>query len=79
MAQDNMRKLSPKGQGANPQQTPAQQTTPQAQPQTAVTPKSDPGILKLVKNNDLNVATISREANRKNDDSSQDEVVISLR
>lgn len=46
-------------------------------PQTSVTPISDPGILKLVKSNDLNVATIAREANKGKDDS-QDEVVISL-
>lgn len=49
--------------------------------QTPVTPPSDPAILKLVKNNDLNIETISRQANKKNGDLSADdgEVVISLR
>jgi hypothetical protein len=57
-----------------------QHQAPHNQSQTAVTPPSDPGILKLVKNNDLNVATIGREASRKKDEEPPtDEVVISLR
>ncbi len=58
----------------------APQVKTQPAPQTAVTPPSDPAILKLVKNNDLNISTVEREANRKKGDQSpDDEVVISLR
>ncbi|MDB5170377.1 MAG: hypothetical protein JWO35_71 [Candidatus Saccharibacteria bacterium] len=60
-----------------------------AQPQTpvnisaapAMTPQTDPAILNLANNNDLNVATLAREAYKvkNNDEPPQDEVVISLR
>jgi hypothetical protein len=45
-----------------------------------VTPTPDPAILTLANNNDLNVATIAREAQKTKEleESSQDEVVISL-
>jgi hypothetical protein len=46
----------------------------------AVTPPDDPAIISLAKNNDLNVATLARQA-RKNggdDGQMQDEVVVSL-
>lgn len=43
-----------------------------------VTPPTDPAILGLASNNDLNVATIAREANRQQDEPPKDEVVISL-
>lgn len=61
-------------------QTPSTQPVPTIS-QTPVTPPKDPAILKLVKNNDLNIATISRQANKKGGDlsSDSDEVVISLR
>jgi hypothetical protein len=49
-------------------------------PLPAVTPAPDPAILSLASNNDLNVATLAREAKKsKKDDEPQDEVVISLR
>lgn len=74
---------SNKFQTNTPRKPPAPRTNPtppQVPTQTPVTPPSDPGILKLVKNNDLNVATISRQANKKGSDESSDgEVVISLR
>lgn len=53
---------------------------PKQRPDT-VTPKADPAILKLVENSgeDLSVQTIARQADRiKNQDSDDDEVVISL-
>jgi hypothetical protein len=46
-------------------------------PKTSVTAPDSSDILQLASNNDLNVATIAREAN-KNDGSNQDEVVINL-
>lgn len=45
------------------------------QPKTGMTPPKDPVILDLAKSNDLNVATLSREANR---DLPNDEVIVSL-
>lgn len=47
---------------------------------TAVTAASDPAILSLSKNNDLNVATLAREAQRARqaNEGARDEVVISL-
>jgi hypothetical protein len=55
------------------------QASGSGQPQ-AVTPLSDPAIISLAKNNDFNVATLAREAQktRGGDDRSQDEVVVSL-
>jgi hypothetical protein len=50
------------------------------EPAKPVTPSPDPAILNLASNNDLNVATLAREAYKvKHPRSSQDEVVISLR
>jgi hypothetical protein len=51
-----------------------------AEAPTAVTAASDPAILSLSKNNDLNVATLAREAQRarKANEGARDEVVISL-
>ncbi|HUD06040.1 MAG TPA: PrgI family protein [Candidatus Saccharimonadales bacterium] len=46
-------------------------------PKTSVTAPDSSGILQLGSNNDLNVATIARQAN-KDKDSSQDEVVVNL-
>jgi hypothetical protein len=43
-----------------------------------MTAGGDPAILSLSKNNDLNVATIAREAQKVRGDQAQDEVVISL-
>lgn len=51
-------------------------TTP---PTDTVTATTDPDILSLAKNDDLNVATLAREARKKQgENSSRDEVVISL-
>lgn len=47
-------------------------------PSVPMTAGGDPAILSLSKNNDLNVSTIAREAQRAKGDGSQDEVVISL-
>ncbi len=49
---------------------------PAQTPQPAVTPRPNAAILQLARNDDLNVATIAREAKKRSD--SQDEVVISL-
>ena len=52
----------------------------QAAAAPAMTPPSDPAILALANNDDFNVATLAREAQKaRGDDESQDEVVISLR
>lgn len=61
---------------------PASTTNPKSTPQAkhsspAVTPTPTPAILDLASNNDLNVATLARQANKKTD-GSDDEVVISL-
>lgn len=49
-------------------------------PVAPMTAPTDPAILNLANNNDLNVATLAREAYKvKNNDEPQDEVVISLR
>ncbi|HEY5667735.1 MAG TPA: PrgI family protein [Candidatus Saccharimonadales bacterium] len=71
-----------------PVSAPAPVTSPQASAQTAattgpvgaggaVTPQPDAAILDLARNDDLNVATIAREANKRKEPP-QDEVVISL-
>ncbi len=58
---------------------PAPSATPVADnTSTAVTASSDPAILSLSNNNDLNVATIAREAQRVKRGGAQDEVVVSL-
>ena len=46
--------------------------------QPKVTQPSDAGILNLARNNDLNVATIAREAQKQRPEPPEDEVVISL-
>jgi hypothetical protein len=65
-----------------PVQTAQSTQTPVPDPQAgAVTPPTDTAILSLANNNDLNVATIAREASKakSSDEPPQDEVVISLR
>lgn len=47
-------------------------------PPPPVTAKPDPAILELANNDDLNVATIARQANKKKKGPPNDEVVISL-
>jgi len=72
-AYSNMRTLKPAG-AQPPAVVPVVAT-----PATPMTPDDHPAILSLSKNNDLNVATIAREAHRAKDkDGSQDEVVVSL-
>lgn len=70
----NMRTLQPLGTAppAGPPTAPAKAQNPAPAP---MTDGGDPAILSLSKNNDLNVATIAREAQRAKE---QDEVVISL-
>ncbi len=54
---------------------PTSVTPPPVQP---VTPPADPAILNLAKNNDLNVATLAREAKKTRGLDDDEEVVISL-
>jgi hypothetical protein len=54
-----------------------QNNTEQSSPQMPVTPPSNPDILNLAQSNDLNLETLSRQANKKKD-FGDDEVVISL-
>ena len=67
----NLRTLQPPLSGPAPQAAVDNSSSP-------MTASGDPAILSLSKNNDLNVATLAREAQRARDDGSQDEVVISL-
>ena len=53
------------------------QTTSQTSTNPTVTPPPDPAIINLASNNDLDVATIARQA-RKDKDEPSDEVVVSL-
>ena len=48
------------------------------EPDSAMTAPPDPAILSLAQNNDLNVATLAREAHKNEEKREQDEVVISL-
>ncbi len=62
---------------AQPQQDPDNTQTAQTQ---SMTPESDAAILNLASNNDLDVATIARQAEKaRHPDSPDDEVVITLR
>lgn len=57
-----------------------QQNSGVSTPSQPVTAPPDPAILKLANNNDLNVATLAREAKKaKDSDGPEDEVVIALR
>ena len=47
-------------------------------PAPEVTQVSDPGILNLAHNNDLNVSTIAREASKGSQGIAENEVVVSL-
>jgi hypothetical protein len=71
----NLRTMKPSGsQPAKP----AKKTTAKAVP-PPVTPKADAAILSLADNNDLNVATLAREAKRAKGEDSGQEVVVPLR
>jgi hypothetical protein len=83
----NLRTVQPLGAQAGPipatgptGTTPTDAQAAAADQTTEVTAPSDPAILSLAKNNDLNVATLAREArkNRDGGDQSQKEVVVSL-
>jgi hypothetical protein len=76
-AYGNLRTLQPlKPQSAAPVSAAAAGS--QKQPAAPMTAGGDPAILSLSKNNDLNVATIAREAQRAKQGGVGNEVVISL-
>jgi hypothetical protein len=81
-AYSNLRTLQPLGSKAAPAADPAplsddMQDTAASDTSGPMTASGDPAILSLSKNNDLNVATLAREAQRAKGET-QDEVVISL-
>lgn len=64
---------------ASNQAAPSDDAVAKPEPPAPMTPPGDPAILSLAKNNDLNVATLAREAHKnKGDGKSDDEVVVSL-
>ena len=71
----HMRTIQPIDAQKTASQDAAQASAPQ------VTPQPNPAILELASNNDLNVATLARQANKANpsDEPPEGEVVISLR
>jgi len=75
-AYGNLRTIQPLGSApAVPQQTPVVQAAPVEPPKAA----PDPSVVALASNNDLDVATIARQANKaKGVKQGNDEVVISL-
>jgi hypothetical protein len=80
-AYGNLRTLRPvSDQPATTPPTAAQpaQNTSASDAAGPMTAGGDPAILSLSKNNDLNVATIAREAQKARGEKAQDEVVISL-
>lgn len=74
-AYGHMRTLAVPGTDQPMLQTPVAPAAPAA---AAMTPTPDPAILELANNNDLNVATIARQANKPKDSDQSGEVVISL-
>jgi hypothetical protein len=74
----NMRTLQPND--SKPKPATAEKAAQKPQQPTS-TPPTDPAILSLASNNDLNVSTLARQAKRARDDEQppHDEVVISLR
>lgn len=78
----NLRTLQPLGAAPSPAAPlPADDTMAAGpSPSAVMTPTEDPAILALATNDDLNVATLAREANKMkhDDDQLHDEVVISL-
>jgi hypothetical protein len=85
LAYSHMRTLQPAGSHqVSASQTPPPSAVPTAaannRAQSGVTP-TDPAILSLANNNDLNVSTIARQANKAKhgEEPPQDEVVVSLR
>lgn len=77
----NLRTIQPLGSQPAAAPQPAPQMAAPA-PMPAMTPQPDPAILSLANNNDLNVATLAREAQKAKAgemSGGEDEVVISLR
>ncbi len=72
----HLKTIQPLGAAPEPQANAAVAPTPP--PQSAVTAPVNPDIINLATNDDLNVATIAREAH-KSQESSDGEIVISLR
>jgi hypothetical protein len=74
----NMRTLQPNDSTPKPVTAEKADHKPQQPPST---PPTDPAILSLASNNDLNVSTLARQAKKARDDEQppHDEVVISLR
>lgn len=80
VAYEHMHTLQPYSPQQSPitQQLLSTQLQPPAQPPAPMTQTPDPGILNLASNNDLNIATIARQANGSQHKDPPDEVIISL-
>lgn len=81
LAQSHMKTIAPLPAQPTtvPTPSPGPAPAPVNTPVQPVTAPSDPAILRLVKNDDLNVATIARQAGKEKGQEPPDEVVISLR
>jgi hypothetical protein len=78
MSDDVQALLNAAAQTTTPQATPVATPNPvPAQPASTVTPTPNPAILELANNNDLDVATIARQAQQRASDD-KDGVVVSL-
>lgn len=81
-AQDENQSPDPSGSQndshAMDEDTETDKETEVEKPQASMTEQVVPDIIELSRNNDLNVATIAREANRKKTEDESQEVVISL-
>lgn len=76
LSERNMHTISAGKNKADAKKQPARaDSTDTKKPQADMTTPVQPDILELAQNNDLNVATIARQANKKDDDN---EVVVSL-
>lgn len=76
-AYGHMKVIDPSGNSTSKNKT--QGSVPSSSPLTPTTNPADPALLGLANNNDLNVATIARQAHKTNNDEPSDEVVIPLR
>lgn len=74
----NMRTLKPVQQASSQLSVDSSQQSTDNREQTTSPPGLDPAILSLANNNDLNVSTLAREAQKAKGEGGQDEVVISL-
>ena len=73
----NLRTIQPLTPGQASQPAPTNTVAPVSQP-TPVKPPTDPAIISLANNNDLNVSTLAHEARRAKGEDDPNEVVISL-